>query len=75
MVGLESAVLWRGPPGRHFTHIPPGGVGQIVALRVEYFSSCGHFEEEVEGQEEKDQVGGPGGEEWGELAYGPHGFK
>jgi hypothetical protein len=35
----------------------------------------GHFEEEVEAEKEEDQVGGPGGEEWGELADAAHGFE
>lgn len=33
-----------------------------------------HFEEEVEGEEEEDEVGRPGGEEWRELADATHGF-
>jgi len=36
--------------------------------------SSGHLEEEVEAQEEEDKVGGPGGEDWGELADAAHGF-
>ena len=36
--------------------------------------SRGHFEEEVESQEEEDEVGGPSSEERGELADAAHGF-
>src|SRR6516164_4027076 len=38
------------------------------------WSSGGHFEEEVQCQEEKDEVGGPGGEKRGKLADAAHGF-
>ena len=34
----------------------------------------GHFEKEVHGQEEEDEVGGPGGQEGGELADATHRF-
>src|SRR5215469_2853731 len=37
--------------------------------------SSGHLEEEVEAEEEEDEVGGPGGEDWGELADAAHGFR
>ena len=35
----------------------------------------GHFEEEVEAEEEEDKVRGPGGQDGRELAYAAHGFE
>jgi hypothetical protein len=47
-------------------------IGSVRFVRKK--GSGGHFEKEIEGQEEEDQVGGPGGKEWRELAYAAHGF-
>ena len=36
--------------------------------------SSGHFEQEVEPEEEEDEAGSPGGEKWRQLADASHGF-
>ena len=37
--------------------------------------SGGHFQEEVQAEEEEDNVGGPAGQEWRELADAAHGLQ